>query len=802
MEGHGNSALPEEKSSKKGSSGKIKLIAIVVVVILVISAIGAVLLMGGEKDETSVSFSANTESIVAGETVIFNASASVGPNGKTDSLTGYVWQFGDGATSTKTVDTVSHIYQYPGKYIVLLTITDDDDKQTTDLENYLIIEVSNPTAPLTWNEVDEYWELTPNNDTSPVAIVSASNNVVSNGTEIDFDASLSSAYVGDITNFTWTFGLGSNVVGNVTEAGAVSKTYTGDEGVLYATYVEITTSTGASQRYYNSVLIVPEGGTTGDAKIFVRETIGGDPDGLDPAVDYETSGGEVLQNVYETLIWYDGASAVDLVPVLATEVPTYANGGISADGLTYIFNLREGVVMQDGTIMDANDVEYSLERVLTINNPNGPAWMLGQVMVSNFTYGGELDATEIANSVEITGPMQVTIHLLKPYPAFIYVMAYTEASIVSKEFVEAHGGVVVNTDNEYMRTHCCGSGPYKMDVWSPGIQIVLKRHDSYWQTPAALQVIVIKGVPDFGARLIHLKAGTADSIQVPRKNIAAMAGVENVIISQGNETLALDFIGMNLNITDPSESGIDIGDIPLDFFSDVNVRRAFAYAFNYSLNIAVNYVGTAVQPNGPIPDGMLGHDSSIPTWDFNLSMAAECLDAAINPATGNSWLDDGFTINVYYNSENTVRKGACTILEQGLESLSTNINVIPTGKTWSVYLGLLYDGALPTFVLGWSVDYADPDDFVQPFMKDGSTYGGPMAFDNDTLSQMVDDAAMELNATARFALYHDIQQSSYDNCLYIWLAQATNYAVMRDWVTGFNFNPMYAGLYYYDLDIV
>jgi len=739
--------------------------------------------MGGEEDDnTAISISANSELIAAGGSVAFDASASVGPDGKVGSITGYTWQFGDGQTVTKTNATVSHSYPYPGKYIVLLTLTNDDDETSTGYSDYLIIEVTNPDG---------------NNVT---AIVSASNNVVKANTEIEFDASLSTATDGNITNFAWTFGDGNTTSGNLTNAGIVENTYV-TENTLFASYV-VLTSANYTQRYYNSILVVAEGSASGETKIFVRETIGGDPDSLDPAVDYETAGGEVLQNVYETLIWYEGGSAVNLKPMLATEVPTVANGLISADGLNYTFNLRENVIMHDGTIMDAQDVEYSLERVLTINNPNSAAWCMGQVMVSNFSYGGELDAQEIEDSVEITGDMQVTIHLLKPYPAFIYVMAYTEACIVSMEYVEAHGGVTVNEDNLWMQKHCCGSGPYQLDVWQPGIQIVLKSHDDYWQGEANIDIVVIKnGVTDFGTRLIHLKAGVADTIDVPRSQIGAMVGVDNIYISQGNTTFALDFVGMNQAITDPSSSGIDIGNIPLNFFSDINVRKAFANAFNYSLNIALNYKGTAVEPNSPIPSGMLGWDESIPKWDFNLTMAAQYLDAAINPETGHSWLDDGFTIYIYYNSENTVRRGTCEIMEQGLESLNPDdINVIPTGITWSVYLGHLYSGDLPVFVLGWSTDYADPDDFVQPFLVNGGTYGGPLGFDNDTLTDMVNEAATELNTTARLNMYSEIQQACYDECLYIWTAQATNYRVMQDTITGYVFNPMYSAWYYFDID--
>ena len=65
-----------------------------------------------------------------------------------------------------------------------------------------------------------------------------------------------------------------------------------------------------------------------------REVSFGEPDSLDPALGYETSGGNVIQNVMEPLIIYDHVSPTDFVPALAVEVPSLDNGGISEDGLT------------------------------------------------------------------------------------------------------------------------------------------------------------------------------------------------------------------------------------------------------------------------------------------------------------------------------------------------------------------------------------------------------------------------------------------------------------------------------------
>ncbi len=474
------------------------------------------------------------------------------------------------------------------------------------------------------------------------------------------------------------------IQGNVSVAGNVTHVYTGNS-VIYVSFVTLTSIHGAIQKFYFDVAILPTGGSAGKIYTFVEELpTGGDPQTLDPAVDYETAGQEVIQNVYETLVWYNGSSASNLMPMLATQVPSIQNGGMSPDGLNYTFHIRDGVHFQNGELMTSADVVYSLQRALIINDPNGPAWMLGQVTLKDFTPGKAVNMTELNKAIYAPDSSTVVIKLYKPYPGFLQVLAFSVGSIVSEKFVESHGGTQSLVDNTYMTTHTCGTGPYSLVVWSSNQKIVLARNDNYWRAPASIQVVEIKYVADFNDRLLQLENGDADAIYVPRVNIDSMTGVPNVRISQGNVTLQLDFMGMNQNIT---SSSVTIGNIPLNFFADVNVRKAFASAFNYSLFISSQMKGTAIQPNGPIPKGLAGYDANISMYSYDLEKAKEYLQNATNPATGHSWYDDGFSITVYYNSGNTVREGACLILQQGLQALSSKITVNIQQLDWSIYLG-------------------------------------------------------------------------------------------------------------------
>lgn len=805
MEGEGE-RLPRE-GAPKGSMTKI--IAAVIVIIIVVAAIaGAVLLMGGkvvENKSPTVSATADAATILAGESVTFDASASSDPDGQ---IVQYIWNFGDGSTDNVAGAVVTHTYAFPGKYLVTVTVVDDKGGQTTNWNSPIRVEVLHPPVEETGN------------DTAPYAVVATSGDIIESDTQIDFDASSSAAYAivwsdddeawvplmdsSLISLLVWNFGDGTVVSGTVDDVAKVNHTYVGN-GSVYASWLAVTSIHGAAQMYFNTIIVLPEEVTVPVAiknpDTYIVATIG-EPESLDPAYDYETAGGEILQNVYETLVWYDGEHADKLIPMLATNVPTIENGGVTPDGLHYTFHIRQGVKFHDGTTMDAYDVEYSLERVLIINDDWGPAWMMGQVMIPNYG-SGPLDMDDINASVEVLDDYTVRINLVYPYPAFIQVLAYTVASIVSMDYVEAHGGVQVNTLNDWMHTHEAGTGPFKLKEWVSNQYIMLERFDDYWREPAKLKYVIIKKVQDVGTREMMLFSGDADSVYIPRQHKTDVEGKPNLRIVQGKPTFNIDFIGFNQDI----KSGPNpIGNVPSWFFKDINVRRAFVHAFDYDKFLSDVLLGTGIQPRGVIPKGMFGYNESVPLFDYNLTKSAYYLSQAIDNRTGQSYADEGFEIWLYYNAGNAVREAACEMFKASLESLTTqglvsgNIVVHVQALDLSgAYLPAVRGKQLPIFFLGWAPDYADPDDYTFPFYHENGTYAKRISLQNHTLTLMCERAAQELNTTLRAQMYYEIEMAVYENAYFAWLAQATNFHVERDWTQGYYFNPMFSGMYYYPI---
>ncbi|MFP4546067.1 MAG: ABC transporter substrate-binding protein, partial [Methanomassiliicoccales archaeon] len=237
-----------------------------------------------------------------------------------------------------------------------------------------------------------------------------------------------------------------------------------------------------------------------------------------------------------------------------------------------------------------------------------------------------------------------------------------------------------------------------------------------------------------------------------------------------------------------------------DFFADANVRNAFVNAFEYENFLEEAFQGTAMQPNGPIPYGMFGYtpEDVVPNQTYDPQAAADFLDQT-------EYGTEGFEIVLYYNAGNSERELGCEMLAKNLEDLSDEgyiegeIEVDIVTLDWPSYLDALYEGALPIFFLGWAPDYADPDDYVNPFLHSHGAFPYFLSLHNETLDEMIEEAAKQLDEDKRAAMYANITWACYNNSYYIWNSQAENFHVERAWVDGYYFNPMYSGQYYYEL---
>jgi peptide/nickel transport system substrate-binding protein len=157
----------------------------------------------------------------------------------------------------------------------------------------------------------------------------------------------------------------------------------------------------------------------------------------------------------------------------------------SADGLSYDFELRQGVKFHNGDPFTAEDVKFSFERY-------------------KGTGAGELK--QKVKSVEVVNPHQVRFHLHAPWPDFLtfYGTPATGAGwIVPKNYTEKIG-------TEKFKEQPVGLGPYRFLSHQPGVALHLEAYADYWRKTPAVKDLVMRSVPEATTRLAMLKNGEAD----------------------------------------------------------------------------------------------------------------------------------------------------------------------------------------------------------------------------------------------------------------------------------------------------
>ncbi len=587
-------------------------------------------------------------------------------------------------------------------------------------------------------------------------------------------------------------------------------------------------------------------------QVFVRETIG-NPDYMDPHNNYESFGSGIAYNVYETLYTYewDTLRTDPVVPLLATDL------SISANGLEYTFTLRQGVTFHDGTPFNASCVKYNFERMLATFDPSGPVWMVAEPIyggqaIEDAVFGdgpgtaahiGNFTAWKAANdagtgAITVIDDYTVKIKLAYAYTPFLAAITYEVGAMISPSWVEANGGVVIGSHNEYVDEHTCGTGPYMVTEWTVDEHIILDRYTNYWRAASAktqfpyagaIDEVIIKTNEDVNSRILNLQGGEADSVYWPPthaysiyNNVSPPAFASNDGTSQSLDSNikvyakypTFTIASIHFTMTDTINE-TTLGTVIENPYRLLNVRKALSYAFDYQTAIDTIINGFGQQGQGPVPRGMFGHNDSAYVYPYDLSLA----QAAWNDAMADDGLEailsnNSYHLVFYYNSGNEARRKAQLLLKDGLEAMldlegttqpGSDLTIDVQGVEWSTYIHAAIAGEVGCWMIGWAPDYADPDNYVGPYVKSTGTYAywarleDSEGWDAATVDGWISTAAQSQDDAERISLYGKIQDAIIDHAGYIWCWQTESLSVTAANVYNYQYvaNPMKTMAYWY-----
>jgi peptide/nickel transport system substrate-binding protein len=547
-----------------------------------------------------------------------------------------------------------------------------------------------------------------------------------------------------------------------------------------------------------------------------------DPESFDPAWAYDTPSHGVIDNVYEYLLAFKGSGTMtkDLVPMIASKVPSQANGLISADGRTYRFPIRKGVEFHDGAVMTPEDVRYSLLRFMLFDRDGGPSSLLLEPILglTSTRRDGKIipglwDAASKAVTVDDGA---VVVRLKKPFAPFLTIVA-SFGAVTERKWCAEHrqwdgeGASVEKFNNPRLEDSLPkelmnGTGPFKLERFELNTkQTILTRNGRYWRKPAALKTVVFKVVDEYATRKLMIEAGDADVVYVPLMYFPQMHGIPGVEVIDGLQNLERSML---LNFTfkmNPAGNGnigsgkFDGEGVPPDFFSDKDVRQAFAYAIDYPGYVRDILRGKGTQSAGLIPPGLLGYKSGPPRYTFDLKKSAEHFKKAWG---GKAW-DKGFKVAIVFITGSAPAQSLCQMIKKNVESLNPKFRIDIRQVQWSTYLEQTQERKIPLQLGAWQADYPDPHNFIFPLLHSDGYFPSKQGYKNPVLDKLIEQAAHALDEAERAALYKKIQAIADEDVPCVPIADGPRYRVQRTWVKGFVFKPAFPDMpynsYYYDL---
>ncbi|ESQ25302.1 MAG: Bacterial extracellular solute-binding protein, family 5 Middle [uncultured Acidilobus sp. OSP8] len=706
---------------------------------------------------------------------------------------------GNGSVVNSTSGYATVVYRYPGRYLVYYAIYYKGRLVGSSQGNLIQITV----APPQLNE--SFAQLI----TVPVV---APSTFVAN---VDQPVSLSAGFLQPpsganmtIEEYVWDLGNGTTLtipsVNGTGYAEQVALTGSGNVSylepkvnpvtIMYArpglytvclTIVTENVSSGATYNYTSCYTIAvssrvepfslfsPQASVPNPGTIVVAENVPGGPFSFDPAIAYDTTSFEVIDNIFASLLLYDGPYTNKFIPMAAEYLPTVGNwtnvtaryeyGAISPNYTIYVFKIRPGLRAANGDPITAYDVWYSLVRDLLLAGgvPSTRGWILAQYLIPNYTPftfivtspNDTQGAEEIVNAITYSNATDtVTFHLVRPVAPQVFFTALAEAwgpGILDAKWLEEVGDGINLTGlydhnytqlaeafyqyeqtanewdyNEQVRWDPMATGPYYIAAYTPGQSIVLKPNP-YWPTnityvPRPNDTIVIYWVKDPETAYEMFASGQVDMVvNLPDSFIPKVLQLESEGEAEIYEfpSLLEEFFGFDLQVNENLLHSINPAySIPSWYFANPLVREAFAYAFNYTqyINDIVGNAKYHFNFGSPYCGAIIkGLDIYIPPSELT-----GC--PTFNLTYAKELMEESgfYNISVYFpiviTAGDTTDFTAAEMWAQALHDIDPNINAAPLYLPWTLMLSYWVPDLNPMAIWnsGYVADYPLASDMM------------------------------------------------------------------------------------------
>jgi peptide/nickel transport system substrate-binding protein len=456
------------------------------------------------------------------------------------------------------------------------------------------------------------------------------------------------------------------------------------------------------------------------------------PTNLDPRVGVDAQSERIDELLFDSLVRRD--EHFNLKPWLAE------TWGIP-DPQTYIFHLHHGVRFHNGQPLTARDVKWTFDSLIS--------GKLRSAKASTYAPVASIDAPD---------DYTVTFHLKKPFAPLLWNLS--DGAI----------GIVPYGSGEDFNRHPIGSGPFRFVSAQQDKEVVIDRNPDYWTTPARLDRVQFKVIPDATTRALELRKQSADVA------INALTADTVVTLQHDRDLTVMESPGtiyayLAMNLRDP-------------ILKDVRVRRAIAYAINVQPIIHYLLRDQARPAYSVLPPQHWAYDADVAKYPHDPGRARQLLDdAGYQPVNGIR-----FHITMKTSTEESTRLLAA-VLQQQLREVGIALDI--RSFEFATFFSDIARGAYQFHSLRWVGGNLDPDIFQHIFAS--SSFAPRRAnrtfYSNPKVDELIREGDSTLDQQKRKAIYDQIQQALAEDLPYINLWYLDNVLVHTRRVRGIDISP-------------
>lgn len=483
---------------------------------------------------------------------------------------------------------------------------------------------------------------------------------------------------------------------------------------------------------------------------------------FDPAEVFELVGGEIMANIYDRVTMHEPENLTELVGGV-TE-----SWEVSDDGRVITFKMRPGLKFHSGNPVTANDVVFSLTRVVKLEKT--PVFLFNQ-------FGWQPDNVDSL----ITAPDDMTVKVEIPEdlaPSLVLnVLSAGVGSVVDMKTVmenEQDGDL----GHEWLKTHSAGSGAFKLVSWKPNEGVVIESNPDYRHRAPAMKRVVFRHVPEAAAQRLLIEKGDADIARdLTPDQTAGLEGSADVTIQTDPKGL-LKYLQVNMKDPDLSKP---------------KVREALRYL--------VDYEGMA---DSFLKGGYIVHQSFWPSGFFaSLTNKPFGLDVAkAKTLLAEAGYEGGLEVDLDVFNSSPHPEMAQSIQEtMGQAGIKVNILQADKKAVYTKHRARQHQMILTH----WSPDYLDPhsnaDAFASnPDNSDEAKLTGVIAWrgswETPGNTAMTAAAKTELDPEKREQMYEELQRNVQKDSPFIFMFQNVAQTAIRNNVQGFVSGPTFDTVFY------